>query len=108
MLLASNASNVGFIVHRGDTKDGTDADRFFNPGEHVTIPFEIGLVKKRPFLFLVSAYGILVDGGLTRLSLESLDVQTGLDVQAGHEFEFDIAAEDFERGTTLYLPLIFK
>ena len=30
--LAVNASNVGFIVHRGDTKDGTDADRFFNPG----------------------------------------------------------------------------
>ncbi len=30
--LAKNASNVGFIVHRGDTKDGTDADRFFNPG----------------------------------------------------------------------------
>ena len=29
--LAENASNVGFIVHRGDTKDGTDADRFFNP-----------------------------------------------------------------------------
>ncbi len=23
---------MGFIVHRGDTKDGTDADRFFNPG----------------------------------------------------------------------------
>jgi hypothetical protein len=23
---------VGFIVHKGDTKDGTDADRFFNPG----------------------------------------------------------------------------
>jgi pullulanase-type alpha-1,6-glucosidase len=30
--LAPNSSNVGFIVHRGDTKDGTDADRFFNPG----------------------------------------------------------------------------
>jgi|GEM_PF-52753 len=30
--LAPNASNVGFIVHRGDTKDGTDQDRFFNPG----------------------------------------------------------------------------
>jgi pullulanase-type alpha-1,6-glucosidase len=30
--LTPNASNVGFIVHRGDTKDGTDADRFFNPG----------------------------------------------------------------------------
>jgi pullulanase/glycogen debranching enzyme len=30
--LADEASNVGFIVHRGDTKDGTDADRFFNPG----------------------------------------------------------------------------
>ncbi len=31
--LAPNSSNVGFIVHRGDTKDGTDADRFFNPGQ---------------------------------------------------------------------------
>ncbi len=30
--LAEEASNVGFIVHRGDTKDGTDADRSFNPG----------------------------------------------------------------------------
>ncbi|MGD8586585.1 MAG: alpha-amylase family glycosyl hydrolase, partial [Chloroflexota bacterium] len=30
--LAPTASNVGFIVHRGDTKDGTTADRFFNPG----------------------------------------------------------------------------
>jgi pullulanase/glycogen debranching enzyme len=29
--LARGAQNVGFIVHRGDTKDGTDADRFFNP-----------------------------------------------------------------------------
>jgi glycosidase len=29
--LAPNAENVGFIVHRGDTKDGTTADRFFNP-----------------------------------------------------------------------------
>jgi len=30
--LAPGAANVGFIVHRGDTKDGTDADRFFDPG----------------------------------------------------------------------------
>jgi pullulanase/glycogen debranching enzyme len=30
--LASDASAVGFIVHRGDVKDGTDADRFFDPG----------------------------------------------------------------------------
>ncbi|MEJ2558697.1 MAG: alpha-amylase family glycosyl hydrolase, partial [Anaerolineae bacterium] len=30
--LAPGASNVGFIVHRGDTKDGTNQDRFFNPG----------------------------------------------------------------------------
>jgi pullulanase-type alpha-1,6-glucosidase len=29
--LAPGATNVGFIVHRGDTKDGTTADRFFNP-----------------------------------------------------------------------------
>ncbi len=29
--LAANAQNVGFIVHSGNTKDGTDADRFFNP-----------------------------------------------------------------------------
>jgi hypothetical protein len=29
--LAPGARNVGFIVHRGDTKDGTDADRFFDP-----------------------------------------------------------------------------
>ena len=29
--LQPGADNVGFIVHRGDTKDGTDADRFFNP-----------------------------------------------------------------------------
>ena len=31
--LAPNANNVGFIVHRGDTKDGTNDDRFFNPGQ---------------------------------------------------------------------------
>ncbi|KAA3665386.1 MAG: hypothetical protein DWQ04_00880, partial [Chloroflexi bacterium] len=30
--IANNPTEVGFIVHRGDTKDGTDADRFFNPG----------------------------------------------------------------------------
>jgi hypothetical protein len=30
--LTPGASNVGFIVHRGDVKDGTDADRFFDPG----------------------------------------------------------------------------
>ena len=29
--LAPGATNVGFIVHRGDTKDGTDLDRFYNP-----------------------------------------------------------------------------
>jgi pullulanase-type alpha-1,6-glucosidase len=29
--LAPGASNVGFIVHSGDTKDGTTADRFFDP-----------------------------------------------------------------------------
>jgi len=29
--LADNAQVVNFIVHRGDTKDGTDADRSFNP-----------------------------------------------------------------------------
>lgn len=29
--LNPGAQNVGFIVHRGDVKDGTDADRFFNP-----------------------------------------------------------------------------
>ncbi|HSV86659.1 MAG TPA: pullulanase-type alpha-1,6-glucosidase [Levilinea sp.] len=29
--LATNATNVGFSVHKGDVKDGTDADRFFNP-----------------------------------------------------------------------------
>jgi len=29
--LAPNASNVGFIVHRGDAKDGTENDRFFDP-----------------------------------------------------------------------------
>jgi pullulanase-type alpha-1,6-glucosidase len=29
--LLSGASNVGFIVHRGDTKDATDLDRFFDP-----------------------------------------------------------------------------
>ncbi len=29
--LANNSTNVGFIVHRGDTKDGTNDDRFFNP-----------------------------------------------------------------------------
>ena len=29
--LAPGASNVGFIVHQGDTKDGTTADRFFDP-----------------------------------------------------------------------------
>jgi len=31
--LLIDADNVGFIVHRGDTKDGTDADRFFTPGD---------------------------------------------------------------------------
>ncbi len=31
--LAPNADNVGFIVHRGDIKDGTNDDRFFNPGQ---------------------------------------------------------------------------
>jgi pullulanase-type alpha-1,6-glucosidase len=31
--LAPGASNVGFIVHRGDVKDGTEDDRFFNPGQ---------------------------------------------------------------------------
>ena len=31
--LAPNATHVGFIVHRGDTKDGTTADRFFDPSE---------------------------------------------------------------------------
>jgi pullulanase-type alpha-1,6-glucosidase len=30
--LAPNASEVGFIVHKGDIKDGTNDDRFFNPG----------------------------------------------------------------------------
>jgi glycosidase len=30
--LASAASETGFILHRGDTKDGTDSDRFFDPG----------------------------------------------------------------------------
>ena len=29
--LTPGATQVGFIVHRGDTKDGTPADRFFNP-----------------------------------------------------------------------------
>jgi hypothetical protein len=29
--LAPGASNVGFIVHRGDVKDGTESDRFFDP-----------------------------------------------------------------------------
>ena len=29
--LLPGAQNVGFIVHRGDIKDGTQADRFFNP-----------------------------------------------------------------------------
>jgi pullulanase-type alpha-1,6-glucosidase len=29
--LNPGATNVGFIVHKGNTKDGTDADRFFNP-----------------------------------------------------------------------------
>lgn len=29
--LSSGASNVGFIVHQGDTRDGTNEDRFFDP-----------------------------------------------------------------------------
>ncbi len=29
--LADSSRDVNFIVHRGDTKDGTDADRSFNP-----------------------------------------------------------------------------
>ena len=32
--LAENASNVGFIVHRGDVKDGTEADRFLQSRRH--------------------------------------------------------------------------
>jgi pullulanase-type alpha-1,6-glucosidase len=35
--LAPNAENVGFIVHRGDTKDGTTDDRFFNPATNPEI-----------------------------------------------------------------------
>ncbi len=31
--LTPGASDVGFIVHRGDVKDGTDADRFFDPSQ---------------------------------------------------------------------------
>ncbi|MDW8318929.1 MAG: pullulanase-type alpha-1,6-glucosidase, partial [Anaerolineae bacterium] len=31
--LAPGATNVGFIVHRGDIKDGTNADRFFDPSQ---------------------------------------------------------------------------
>jgi glycosidase len=31
--LMTNATNIGFIVHRGDVKDGTNADRFFDPGQ---------------------------------------------------------------------------
>ncbi|HUV13292.1 MAG TPA: pullulanase-associated domain-containing protein [Acidobacteriota bacterium] len=30
--LASDATNVSFIVHRGDAKDGDGTDRFFDPG----------------------------------------------------------------------------
>ena len=30
--LADSSKDVNFIVHRGDTKDGTQADRKFNPG----------------------------------------------------------------------------
>ncbi len=29
--LADSSQNINFIVHRGDTKDGTDTDRSFNP-----------------------------------------------------------------------------
>ena len=28
---------LNFIIHRGDTKDGTDADRFYNPASHPEI-----------------------------------------------------------------------
>jgi len=35
--LAPNAENVGFIIHRGDTKDGTNDDRFFNPAANPEI-----------------------------------------------------------------------
>jgi len=35
--LADNAQNIGFIVHRGDVKDGTDDDRFFNPAANPEI-----------------------------------------------------------------------
>jgi pullulanase-type alpha-1,6-glucosidase len=35
--LTPGADNVGFIVHRGDTKDGTDADRFFDPSANPEI-----------------------------------------------------------------------
>lgn len=31
--LSDAGKNIGFIVHKGDTKDGTDQDRFFNPSQ---------------------------------------------------------------------------
>jgi pullulanase-type alpha-1,6-glucosidase len=35
--LAAPAQNIGIIVHRGDVKDGADADRFFNPSANPEI-----------------------------------------------------------------------
>jgi pullulanase-type alpha-1,6-glucosidase len=35
--LANNAQDIGFIVHRGDVKDGTEDDRFFNPATNPEI-----------------------------------------------------------------------
>ena len=35
--LSPDAAEVGFIVHRADVKDGTDADRFFNPASNPEI-----------------------------------------------------------------------
>jgi hypothetical protein len=87
----------------------------WEPGEVVTIPFEIGLARKWPFLFLVSAYGIPVDGiASSALELEAA-TESGFQESGSQEsgfqesgFEFDISEEDFKQINQQYLPIILK
>jgi pullulanase-type alpha-1,6-glucosidase len=73
----------------------------WDAGELVTVPFKIGLARKRPFLFLTSAYGIPVDGiSQSRLELDAAAAES--------DFEFKILEEDFEQMNRQYLPIILK
>ncbi len=50
--LQGASQDVGFIVHQGEEKDGTDADRFFNPATH---GFEIWLKQDDPSIYTSQA-----------------------------------------------------